>query len=84
MPLASGGGAAGNFDAFKYHCDLQRPMAPLLSVDSTLNDAEDQCYEAWRVAERQVYRFGCTGLEALEVLLKFTTSKCVQVIKFLN
>ena len=55
-----------------------------LSVDSTSKDAEDHCYEAWHVAEGWVYQFGCTGLEATEVLLKLTTSNCVIVNKFLN
>ena len=50
-----------------------------LSVDSTSNDAEDQCCEAWCMAEGLVYRFGCTGLEAADVLLKFITSKSAQV-----
>ena len=55
-----------------------------LSVDSTLNDAEDHWYEAWRVAEGRVYQFGCTVLEAADALLKFITSKCVLVSKLLN
>ena len=32
---------------------------------------------AWRIAQGQVYRFGCTGLDAADVLLKFTTSRCI-------
>ena len=47
-----------------------------LAVDSTSNNAEDHCYKAWCVVEGQVYRFGCTGLKAMEALLKVTTSKC--------
>ena len=51
------------------------------SVDCTSNDAEDHCYEAWRVAEGRVYQFGCTGHWSLLIL---TTGKCVLVSKFLN
>ena len=36
------------------------------------------------MAEEWVFQIGSTGLEASEVLLKFTTSKCVLVSKFLN
>ena len=67
MPLASGVlletlvlfSIIGTFSGQYLLCRIN------LSVDSTSNNEEDHCYEAWHVAEGRVFRFGCTGLEAV-------------------
>ena len=49
----------------------------MLNSGADTNCETNQKIVPWRIAQGQVYQFGCIGLDAADVLLKFTTSKCV-------